>query len=283
MALFHSISAFCNAGFDLMGVNQKFSSLTTYSSNLVINLTIASLIIIGGIGFLTWDDICSRRWHFHQYKMQSKVILCTTVILLFVPTVYFYLFEFASVPFRQRFLYSVFQAVTPRTAGFNTADITAMSEASRSIIIALMLIGGSPGSTAGGMKTTTIAVLCSGSISTFRRNQHTHFFGRRIDHDVIKQASTIFLMYIVLFFSGGLIISITEHLPMLTCLFETASAVGTVGLSLGITANLSILSKWVLILLMFFGRVGGLTLIFAAVSSTQKRGVKLPQEKIMVG
>ncbi len=234
MALFHSISAFCNAGFDLMGVNQKFSSLTTYSSNLVINLTIASLIIIGGIGFLTWDDICSRRWHFHQYKMQSKVILCTTVILLFVPTVYFYLFEFASVPFRQRFLYSVFQAVTPRTAGFNTADITAMSEASRSIIIALMLIGGSPGSTAGGMKTTTIAVLCSGSISTFRRNQHTHFFGRRIDHDVIKQASTIFLMYIVLFFSGGLIISITEHLPMLTCLFETASAVGTVGLSLGI-------------------------------------------------
>lgn len=283
MALFHSVSAFCNAGFDLMGINQKFSSLTEYSANPVINLTIAALIIIGGIGFLTLEDIRIHQWHFHQYTMQSKVILCITAILLFLPAVYFYLFEFSSIPFEQRILLSVFQAVTPRTAGFNTADITAMSEASQSIIILLMLIGGSPGSTAGGMKTTTAAVLCSGAISTFCRNEHVHFFGRRIDHDAVKQASAILLMYIMLFFSGGLIISITENLPMLTALFETASAVGTVGLSLGITADLGTLSKWILILLMFLGRVGGLTLIFAAFSGTQRGGAKLPQEKIMVG
>ena len=146
-----------------------------------------------------------------------------------------------------------------------------------------MLIGGSPGSTAGGMKTTTVAVLCAAAASTFRRKEHTHFFGRRIDDDVVKNAATILLMYLILFFFGGLLISIMERLPMLTCLFEAASAVGTVGLSLGITASLGIPSRMILILLMFLGRVGGLTLIFAALSGTKRNGLKLPREKITVG
>ena len=184
---------------------------------------------------------------------------------------------------RQRILCSLFQAITPRTAGFNTVDITTLSEPGQYITIALMLIGGSPGSTAGGMKTTTVAVLFATSISTFYRKEHTHFFGRRIDDDVVKNAATILLMYLVLFFAGGLVISITEGLPMLTCLFETASAVGTVGLSLGITQSLSTLSRLILIMLMFFGRVGGLTLIFAALSGTRKKAAKLPKEKITVG
>ena len=172
--------------------------------------------------------------------------------------------------------------MTPRTAGFNTVELTDLSEAGQFITIALMLIGGSPGSTAGGLKTTTIAVLLTTAISTFRRRENANLFGRRID-DVVKNAATISLMYITLCCTGGLIISVSEGLPMLTCLFETASAVGTVGLSLGITPELNLLSRSVLILLMFFGRVGGLTLIFAALSSAQKKVSKLPKEKITVG
>ena len=283
MAFFTSISAFCNAGFDLMGVKEHFSSLTYYMAQPVINITIMLLIIIGGIGFLTWDDIRSNGFHVHKYRMQSKVILWTTALLLVLPAIYFFFYEFGSLTFKDRIFSSLFQAVTPRTAGFNTVDLTSMSETGQSITIALMLIGGSPGSTAGGMKTTTIAVLFATAISTFRRKEYASYFGRRIDDDVIKNAATILLMYITLCFTGALIISMTEGYPMLTCLFESASAVGTVGLTLGITPSLHLLSRIILILLMFFGRVGGLTLIFAALSGTQKNVSKLPREKITVG
>ena len=283
MALFHSVSAFCNAGFDLLGVRTPFSSLTSYAANPVINFTIMFLIVVGGIGFLTWDDIRANRLHLRKYRMQSKVILCTTAVLLIIPAMYFYFFEFDDLTRKERLLSSLFQAVTPRTAGFNTVDLTDLSEAGQFITIALMLIGGSPGSTAGGLKTTTIAVLFTTAISTFRRRENANIFGRRIDDDVVKNAMTISLMYITLCCTGGLIISVSEGLPMITCLFETASAVGTVGLSLGITPELNLLSRVVLILLMFFGRVGGLTLIFAALSGVQKKVSKLPKEKITVG
>lgn len=283
MALFHSVSAFCNVGFDLLGVRTPFSSLTSYAANPVINFTIMFLIVVGGIGFLTWDDIRANRLHLRKYRMQSKVILCTTAVLLIVPAMYFYFFEFSDFTRNERLLSSLFQAVTPRTAGFNTVELTDLSEAGQFITIALMLIGGSPGSTAGGLKTTTIAVLFTTAISTFRRRENANIFGRRIDDDVVKNATTISLMYITLCCTGGLIISVSEGLPMITCLFETASAVGTVGLSLGITPELNLLSRVVLILLMFFGRVGGLTLIFAALSGVQKKVSKLPKEKITVG
>ncbi len=283
IALFHSISAFCNAGFDLMGTKAPFSSLTGYAAEPVTNVTIMLLIIVGGIGFLTWDDIRTNRLQLHKYRMQSKVILSATALLLAVPAIYFYFFEFASLAAGERILASLFQSVTPRTAGFNTADLTGLSESGKSVIIILMLIGGSPGSTAGGMKTTTVAVLFAAAVSTFCRKEHTHFFSRRIDDDVVKNAATILLMYLVLFFFGGLFISRMEGLPMLTCLFEAASAVGTVGLSLGITPSLGTLSRVILIILMFFGRVGGLTLIFAALSGKEKNVSKLPREKITVG
>lgn len=283
MALFHSVSAFCNAGFDLMGVRGEFSSLTSYAAEPVINVTVMLLIIVGGIGFLTWDDMRSNRLHVHQYRMQSKVILCATGLLLLLPALYFFFFEFAALPPKERILASLFQAVTPRTAGFNTVELTKLSDAGQSITVALMLTGGSPGSTAGGMKTTTVAVLFAAAISTFQREEYPHFFRRRIDDDVVKNAATILLMYLTLFFFGGLIISIAEDLPMLTCLFEAASAVGTVGLTLGITPGLGTLSQLILIMLMFFGRVGGLTLIFAALSGRQKNGSKYPHEKVTVG
>ena len=283
-ALFHSISAFCNAGFDLMGIKAPFSSLTDYAAQPVVTVVIALLIVIGGIGFLTWEDIRTNRHHFRKYRMQSKVILTVTGILILAPTVYFFFFEFSGAPLGERALLSFFQAVTPRTAGFNTADLTAMSETGQSIITILMLIGGSPGSTAGGMKTTTVAVLLASALAVFRRRENPHFFNRRVSNETVSQASTILMMYLTLFLTGGLVISRLEGLPILTCLFETASAIGTVGLSLGITPQLGGISHLILIVLMFFGRVGGLTLIFAALSNTVQGGsARLPQERITVG
>ncbi len=283
MALFHSVSAFCNAGFDLMGGREPFSSLTAYTADPLVNLTVMFLVIAGGIGFLTWDDIRTNRLQFRRYRMQSKVILCTTAVLLALPAAYFYFFEYGELAFGERIFASLFQAVTPRTAGFNSTDLNTLSEAGQAVTAVLMLIGGSPGSTAGGMKTTTAAVLSATAVSTFCREEHAHFFGRRIDDDVVKNAATILLMYLALFFFGGLFISILEGLPVLASLFETASAVGTVGLSLGLTPGLCIASRLILILLMFFGRVGGLTLIFAALSGGRIQVSQLPREKITVG
>ncbi len=287
-ALFHSVSAFCNAGFDLMGCKGQFSSLTGYEGNGLINVVIMGLIITGGIGFLTWNDVKCNGIHIHKYRMQSKVILVMTFLLILFPFLFFYFREFGrpvfdDMPVREKFLGALFQTVTPRTAGFNTVDLTLFSEAGQVVIILLMLIGGSPGSTAGGMKTTTVAVLFMTLYSVFKRKEDTECFGRRVEDNTIKYAATILLMYLTLFFTGGIMISCIENLPVLTCLFETASAIGTVGLTLGITPGLGAISRMILIILMFLGRVGGLTLVFAALSNKSRNISKLPKEKITVG
>ena len=284
MAIFHSISAFCNAGFDLMGTkNVKYASLTSYISNPLINITIMLLIIIGGIGFLTWEDILKNKYRIKSYRMQTKVILTTSLLLILFPAFFFFFRDFADMPMKERIFSSLFQAVTPRTAGFNTADLTMMTQDGLGIVIALMLVGGSPGSTAGGMKTTTLAVLIANALACFRRKEDAQMFGRRIENSTVKNAATIFMMYIVFFFGGAIVISAVEDLSFSTCLFETASAIGTVGLTLGITPGLGVISQIILMILMFLGRVGGLTLIYAALSGSDKKISKLPQEKITVG
>lgn len=284
MAAFHSVSAFCNAGFDILGTTEnKYPSLTGYVGEPTINIVIMILIIVGGIGFLTWDDICTNRWHFKKYRMQSKVILVTSVILIIVPAIFFFLFDFTGLPPGEKILASLFQSVTPRTAGFNTADLTAMTESSKAIMILLMLVGGSPGSTAGGIKTTTLAVLILNAFSVCRKKNDTEVYGRRLECSEVKSASTIAVIYFLLFFIGGIIISTAEGMPLSACLYETASAVGTVGLTLGVTPQLSVFSQFILIVLMYLGRVGGLTLIYAAISNKNQSGAKLPLEKITVG
>ena len=284
MALFHSISAFCNAGFDILGTEDNlYPSLTGYAGSPVINITIMLLIVIGGIGFLTWNDICENKWRFHRYRMQSKVILVATGLLILLPAVFFFFSDFSALSAGNRVMASFFQSVTPRTAGFNTVNLSAMSSASQGVMILLMLIGGSPGSTAGGMKTTTLAVLLANAVATFRQRDSAQFFGRRVDCGAVKTAATILMMYLVLFFGGAVFISAYENLSLSTCLYETASAVGTVGLTLGITPQLHITSQMVLITLMYLGRVGGLTLIYAAFSGKKATGAKMPKEKIMIG
>ena len=282
-SLFHSISAFCNAGFDLIGIRTPFSSLTSYSVQPIVNLVIMVLIVVGGIGFLTWEDIKNHKWHLKKYRMQSKVIFMVTGLLIFLPALYFFYFEFSNVPLMERVWVSLFQSVTPRTAGFNTADLTLLSEVGQMLIIILMLIGGSPGSTAGVMKTTTLAVLTATAVSVFRRNENPELFKRRIAPETVANAASILMMYLSLCLTGAFLISRIEDLPMMACMFETASAVGTVGLSFGITPGLGSISRIILIILMYLGRVGGLTLIYAALSGHRIRFGKYPLEKITVG
>lgn len=282
-SLFHSISAFCNAGFDLMGRGAPFSSLTNYLSDPLVVFVISSLIIFGGLGFLTWKDIETHHFNFKQYSLSSKLIIRTTLFLVSASFAYFFFIELNEFEFSDRLLASWFQAVTPRTAGFNTLDQTLLSESGILITIILMLIGGSPGSTAGGFKTTTLAILVLSVQSFFVHRSNPQAYGRRISMDSLHNASSIFMLYLVLFTTSALVITHLEHIPLLSALYETASAIGTVGLTMGITPSLSTLSQIILIGLMIFGRVGGLTIIYAVFSGSSSNVLQYPQEKVSVG
>lgn len=286
-SVFHSITAFCNAGFDLMGIKSPFSSLTDYTGDPIVSLTIAFLIIFGGIGFMTWKDVRQHKYHLRAFSLQSKLILATTAGLILIPTLLFYFFEFGrpvwdSLSSGERILASFFQAVTPRTAGFNSVDLTSLSEPSQAITILLMLVGGAPGSTAGGFKVTTLAVLVLTASAILRRQSAPECFGRRLMPEALMNAATIVLLYFTLFFTGGAAICAMEDITLMEALFETASAVGTVGLTLGATPTLGTISKLILIFLMYFGRVGGLTLIYAMLSGKNRQTSMYPQEKVTV-
>ena len=287
-AVFHAVSAFCNAGFDLMGRHDgPYSSLTAYAGDPLVSLTIAALIVLGGIGFLTWYDIREHRLRFRQYRLQSKLILCATAALLLGGFLFFALYEFRlprweGLPAEERILAAAFQSVTPRTAGFNTVDLAALSQPARLLMILLMLTGGAPGSTAGGFKATTLAVLLLSVRAVFRRRDNAQCFGRRLPGETLRSASAIFRLYLLLFLTGGILVCAIDGVSMMDALFEAASAIGTVGLSLGGTAGLSAPSRLILIFLMYFGRVGGLTLIYA-VSANGKPAAQYPLEQVTVG
>ena len=282
-SVFHSISAMCNAGFDLLGCRGAYSSLASYAANPWVNLVIGGLIIWGGLGFLTWDDIFHRGGRLSRFRLQSRLILSMTLVLITIPLILFFLLEFREGPVNERLLHSFFSSVTPRTAGFATVDMNVFSEAGKMLIILLMLIGGAPGSTAGGMKVTTFGVIFLSVRSVLLREKDTNFHNRRIEESVIRNAVCICMMYLSLFLMAGCIISRIEGLPLLTCLFESASAVGTVGLTLGITPSLSIASKLILILLMFLGRVGGLTMVYAVIPQIRHGNARRITERVTVG
>lgn len=282
MAFFHSISAFCNAGFDLMG-NRGGGSLMSYAGDPLVNLTIMGLIVAGGLGFITWADIQLNRQFFSRYRLQTKIILLMTVGLILVPALLFFFLEFQDFPEEIRVFQALFQSVTARTAGFNTVDINLLSESGRLLLIVLMLVGGAPGSTAGGIKSTTAFVLLTSALASLRRKRDVTFFSRRIAEETNQQALTIFLMYLMLFVGSSWLISVVDGFGMLDCMVETASAIGTVGLSFGLTERLSAFSQVLLILLMYFGRVGALTMIYALNKRSIPVTGRMPQEKITVG
>ena len=286
-AVFHSVSAFCNAGFDLMGRVTPFSSLTAFRSDVLVNLTMIFLITVGGIGFFVWDDIKEKGLCFKKYEIHTKLVLITSAVLVFVPTVLFFIFEsggvLAELSVPEKWLAAFFHSVTTRTAGFNTVDLGALSDSGKLLTSVLMLIGGSPGSTAGGIKTTTIAVLILGMIASARGNKSINIFGRKLDDSLLRQASAIFSVYMIVVVSAIMMLSMAEPAPMQNIMLEVCSAAGTVGLSAGLTPTLSVLSKIILIILMFGGRVGCLTLIIALSEKRDSVPVALPTEKIMIG
>ena len=271
-------------GFDLLGTAaDPFPSVTAFRTDPLVCITLALLILIGGIGFLTWEDIATHRHRIGRYRLQSKLILTVSAVLIAFPTLFFFFFEFTDGTVGQRLLDAFFQTVTPRTAGFNTVDLAAMQGASRAIMVVLMLIGGASGSTAGGMKMNTVGVLFANLGAIFRRRSEVEAFGRRIDPATVRQAAVIVTMYLTLFIGGGVAISAIEGLPIGSCLYESASAVATVGLTLGITPSLGVASQLILTVQMYLGRVGGLTLIYAALANPDTTPSRLPQEKVSVG
>lgn len=287
-SIFHSISAFCNAGFDLMGdTSGLYSSLTSYHSNPFVTIPIMLLIVTGGIGFFVWEDICEHKRSYKAFRLQTKIVLTTTFFLLLVPALLFFFFEFTPARWEgytlaDRIYASLFQSVTPRTAGFNTVSLNELSTQSQLLTIMLMIIGGSPGSTAGGIKTTTfaIAVLCIRSV--FHNQEGIHCYKRRIPYEVLRNAIAILVLYLLLFLASSFLITWADGVNMMESSFEAASAIATVGLSLGITEGLGSFSKIILMLLMYFGRVGGLTMLYA-LTNHRKFPVHLPQERVTVG
>ena len=265
-----------------MGFRGNFSSLTSYNSNILVNVTIMSLIIIGGLGFAVWDNISKRKLDFKKYSLQSKLVIISTIFLIMIPAVYFYIFEYKDLTGSSRVLSSLFQSVTTRTAGFNTTNFANMSEVGQALSIMLMMIGGSPGSTAGGMKTTTMAVLVVSTIAIYRHRHEAHIFNRRIGTDIVRNAITIFMLYFTLFILFGFIICKIESCTLMESLFEVASALGTVGLTLGITAKLTAVSRVLIIILMFLGRIGGLTFVYAIIPSLNKEPGYI-SENVVVG
>lgn len=284
--IFHSISAFCNAGFDLMGRFEPYSSLCLYHDDLLVNLVIMALIIIGGIGFIVWDDISVHKWKVKNYLLHTKIVLTMTVILIVGGSVCFYLLEqenLMELDVKSRILTSVFGAVTPRTAGFNTVDTGIYTEGTRMLTVILMFIGGSPGSTAGGIKTTTMMVILLYIWSTLRNKSGLNIYGRRMDEDSIKKAATVFFINLMLAASCTLMMTGMEPLPLSDIFMEIFSAIGTVGISTGITRDVSIMSKYMLVVLMYCGRIGSMSFALFFTEKKHNAPVKLPIERITIG
>lgn len=287
-ALFHSVSAFCNAGFDLMGSGGEFSSLTSFDKSPYVCIVISALIVIGGLGFFVWKDLIDNRFRFKMLRMHSKAVLITSTILIFGGGILLYLTELPNSSSQEHSaLYqignSLFQSVSTRTAGFNTVDLSQLTHSTIFIMVLLMMVGGSPGSTAGGLKTTTLAVLFASVISVFKRKKSVEMFGRRLEENVSSLALCIFAMYLMLGSAGAVFISTVENVPFINALFESASAVATVGLTTGITPQLGILSSIVLMLMMLFGRVGSLTMLLAFSNYKSRPQSQKPLEKIQIG
>lgn len=286
-SVFHAVSAFCNAGFDLMGRYGQFSSLTPFYSDITVNITVCALIICGGIGFIVWQDIVTHGIKFKKYSLHSKIALTTSAALILSGWLIFFLVErnssLSTLSTGEKILAAFFQSVTSRTAGFNTVPLNRLSGAGVVLMSVLMMIGGSPGSTAGGIKTTTVAVMFFELIAAAKGDKDTVIFKRRLEDDTVKRAGAIISAYTAAVIIALIAMSSAENLPLSDVLFEVASAVGTVGLTVGITPTLSSFSHIILILLMFAGRIGGLTIIVAFAERREHAKLTRPTEKILIG
>ena len=285
--IFHSVSAFCNAGFDLMGRFGEYSSLVRYADDWLVNVTVMALILIGGLGFVVWRDLYEKRLQFRRYTLHSKMVLTALLVLVAVPVPLFWILErngvLAGMSGHGQFLSACFAAVTPRTAGFNTTDVAAMGDAGKLLTLVLMLIGGNPGSTAGGVKTTTIMVLLFYIVSMIQHRDGVNVYGRRLEDGLIEKAAIVFTLTLTLAVTASFLICAVDQLPLTDVLLETFSAVDTVGMSTGITRQTGTFSRILLILLMYCGRIGSLSFALAFTDKKQKSGLRQPMARINIG
>ncbi|MBC5714673.1 Trk family potassium uptake protein [Roseburia sp. BX1005] len=285
--IFHSISAFCNAGFDLMGRYEAFSSLTGWYDHPIVLITIMLLIIIGGIGFVVWNDLYEHRLHFRKYSLHTKIVLTADLFLLFAGALLFYLIEhddlFAGMTMTGKILSSFFCAVTPRTAGFNTVNVSGLTDASKLLTVILMFIGGAPGSTAGGIKVTTIVVLLVYLKANLTRTVGYNIFGRRLEDDALRKSAAVFCTNLFLATTAALILCALQNFNGLDTLLEVISAISTVGMTAGLTTQLNMISRMVVILLMYLGRVGSLSFAMSFTDKKKIAHVMQPAEKINIG
>ena len=287
--VFHSISAFCNAGFDIFGELQPGSSLGLFVRDPVVNLTIIALIVIGGLGFYVWTEL-GKRFRGGRFSVHTKLVLVITVVLLVGGTVLFACLEWdngdtiGGFSAGDKLLAAAFQSATCRTAGFAALDQGALTESSKALSTLLMLIGGSAGSTAGGIKTVTVGILFLSVLSAARGRSRLTIFGRSISGDQIRQAMTVMGLMLTLSFFGGMFLSAANGLPFLDCLYETASALGTAGLSTGLTPLVGTASRLLLIVFMFFGRVGVMTISFGfLLGDPAEERFQYAETKVVIG
>ena len=287
-SVFHAVSAFCNGGFDLMGVNEAYSSLVAFEGDIVVNLVVVTLILVGGIGFIVWDDVMRNKWHFRKYLLHSKIVITTTLILTAAGTILFLITEnnaaFAGMSPLEKFLGALFSSVTPRTAGFNSVDTAALSNSGKIITMVMMFIGGSPGSTAGGVKTTSMVVLLFYAVAMVLGREDINLFGRRLTDDVVKKANAVVIIISTLKIMATVtIMTLQPLLNFEDVLFEVLSAIGTAGMTVGITRELNIISRVIIIVLMYCGRLGSLSFALVFAQKKISASVRQPQEKIIVG
>ena len=294
ISVFTAVSAFCNAGFDLCGGKYgEFSSLTAYSGDPIVCITIPLLIIVGGLGFFVWQDIKNNKFHVRKYELHTKLVLIMTAVLVVVPTAIIAVAE-NTLPWGERILSSFFTAVTPRTAGFNVLPLSGAGSV-RSVTIfltiVLMFIGGSSGSTAGGIKTNTLAVLFLSVFSLIRGKRSVECFGRRLDDTNVKNAAQFVTAFLSLIVLGTVLLCLFEEnnaafaeapLTPTQAVFEVVSAIATVGLTMGITPQLTIGSQIVLCVLMFLGRAGCMTVMLAW-KAPNAPTAELPLERVRIG
>lgn len=290
LGIFHAISAYCNAGFDLMGLWAPGSSLSLFVSDPVVNGTVMVLIVLGGLGFFVWNDLLIHRFRLRRLSVHTRLVLVITAVLIFGGAVALLAVEWRNPgtlgPLRpgEKVLAALFQSVTTRTAGFLTVDQGSLTGSGKLISIVLMLVGGSSGSTAGGIKTVTVAVLVLTAVRMLRGRSEVVVFGRKIAQDQINSALSISLLVVGLGLAGGMVLSATNGISLADGLYETVSAICTVGLSTGITAGLNLGSKLLLIVYMFFGRVGILTISFAFLTKTPPaNAIRRPETRVLIG
>lgn len=281
-AIFHSISSVSNAGFDLMGIVEPNSSLMTARNNILVNFVVIALGVIGGLGLFVWSDIVKCKFKRKNFTLHTKIVLTTTFILITSGTILFYIFESVNGKWIDNILPSFFQSAMAGTCGYTTVDVNQYTESSKLLLLILMTIGASPGSTAGGIKTTTLAVLVISVISIFKKRKNIECFRRRIDDDIVRRSACVATVFFALIIFSAMAISSIDGLPMLPVLLETSSAISSGGISIGITPQLSRASAVIIMFLMFFGRFGTITFLLAFSPFKSNSVYMLPAEKIQL-